>query len=258
MMIKSLKIKIILSLSLLILMLMAAGIMSILEFEKIGNSVDTVLKNNYQSIEAAKKMLDALEREDSGILLWMLGNKDTGEGTIVVSDSIIREAIIDMEKNVTEFNEPEHITAVKNAYTQYHSSVKHILESGESNEENIVLYNNETDSLFLETKEFIYKLMVLNHDQMYRQAGIVKEQSRRAMMPAIVSIAAAILFSMLLYFFIRTYFILPIGQLISSVKEYYPEKGHLDTGIVSRDEFKKLEDEINQLIYRLRRTKKTT
>lgn len=75
-MIKSLKIKIVLSLSLLILMLMAAGVMSILDFKKIGNSVDTVLKNNYQSIESAKKMLDAVEREDSGILLWLIGNKD--------------------------------------------------------------------------------------------------------------------------------------------------------------------------------------
>lgn len=93
-MIKSLKIKIVLSLSLLILMLMAAGVISILDFKKIGNSVDTVLKNNYQSIESAKKMLDAVEREDSGILLWLIGNKDSGIETVLGSDSIIRKAIV--------------------------------------------------------------------------------------------------------------------------------------------------------------------
>ena len=43
----SLKIKILLSLSLLVLMLLAAGIMSMLEFTKMGDSVDGVLKNNY-------------------------------------------------------------------------------------------------------------------------------------------------------------------------------------------------------------------
>lgn len=254
-MVKSLKIKIILSLSLLILMLMAAGAMSILDFEKIGSSVDIVLKNNYQSIESAKKMLDAVEREDSGILLWMIGNKDAGIETVWSADSIIRKAIVNMEKNITEANEPRYVIAVMDEYEQYHSSVKKILEDGRSAEEFKRIYDTETDSLFLKTKEAINNLMVLNQDQMYRQAGIVKEQSRRAMMPAIVSIAAAIIFALLLYFFIHTYFIRPVRQLISSVKEYYPEKGQLVAGIVSKDEFKKLEQEINQLIYRLRKTK---
>ncbi len=254
-MVKSLKIKIILSLSLLILMLMAAGAMSILDFEKIGSSVDIVLKNNYQSIESAKKMLDAVEREDSGILLWMIGNKDAGIETVWSADSIIRKAIVNMEKNITEANEPRYVIAVMDEYEQYHSSIKKILEYERSAEEFKRIYDTETDSLFFKTKEAINNLMVLNQDQMYRQAGIVKEQSRRAMMPAIISIAAAIIFALLLYFFIHAYFIRPVRQLINSVKEYYPEKGQLVSGIVSKDEFKKLEQEINQLIYRLRKTK---
>ncbi len=130
-----------------------------------------------------------------------------------------------------------------------------ILEDKLSIEEAKQVYDTETDSLFLKTKEAINNLMVLNQDQMYRQAGTIKEQSRRAMMPAIVSIGAAIIFALLLYFFIRTYFIRPVRQLINSIKEYYPEKGRLVAGIVSDDEFKKLEEEINQLIYRLRRTR---
>ncbi len=254
-MIKSLKIKIVLSLSLLILMLMAAGVISILDFKKIGNSVDTVLKNNYQSIESAKKMLDAVEREDSGILLWLIGNKDSGIETVLGSDSIIRKAIVDIEENITETNEAQYVGAIMDEYEQYYSSVMTILKGGYNTEESKQIYYSRTDSLFLKTKEAINRLMVLNQDQMYRQAGIVKEQSRRAMMPAIVSIAAAIIFALLLYFFIGTYFIRPVRQLINSIKEYYPEKGRLSTGIVSKDEFKELEEEINQLIYRLRRTK---
>ncbi len=61
---KSLKIKIFLSFLLLILMLVVAGVMSILELRKMGDSVETVMKDNYQSIEASKTMLDAVERED--------------------------------------------------------------------------------------------------------------------------------------------------------------------------------------------------
>lgn len=252
-MVKSLKVKIILSLSLLIVMLMAAGIMSYLDFKKIGSSVDIVLRNNYQSIESAKKMLDAIERGNSGILLWIIENKESEIETVLASDSIIRRAIIDMEENITETDEPRYVNAVMHEYEQYYASVKKILESEIKHNETTSIYNSETDSLFLETKEAINELMVLNQNQMYRQAGIVKEQSRRAIMPAIVSIAAAIIFAFLLYFFIHTYFIRPVRLLINKVKDYYPEKGPLISGIDSKDEFKKLEEEINHLIYRLRK-----
>lgn len=256
-MIKSLKIKIVLSLSLLILMLLAAGIMSILEFRNIGDSVDKVLKNNYQSIELAKRMTDALEREDSGILLWMIGDRDSGLATIHESDSIIRNAIMESAANITEKEEPRYISDIVEAYNKYHTSVLQTAEDKGSLEESKTRYKTETQPLFFTTKNAINELMVLNQDQMNRQSGIVKEKSRRAMMPAIVSIAATVIFALLLYFFISIYFIHPIKQLINGVMEFYPEKGRLNANIATKDEFKTLENEINNLIYRLFRKKES-
>ncbi|MBF6627568.1 MAG: hypothetical protein ITG04_03535 [Proteiniphilum sp.] len=247
----SLKIKILLSLSLLVLMLLAAGIMSMLEFTKMGDSVDGVLKNNYQSIESAKRMTDALEREDSGLLLWMIGDRDSGIGTIHRSDSIITKAITDAQANITETNESQFISGIIIAYDKYHASVLTIVEIESSVAEAKQKYDAETKALFFNTKEAINNLMVLNQDQMNRQSGIVKEKSRRAMMPAIVSIAAAIIFAILLNFFITIYFIHPLRKFINGVKEYYPEQGRLNAHVVSKDEFKMLEDEINILISRL-------
>lgn len=247
----SLRIKILLSLSLLVLMLLVAGIMSVLEFGKMGDSVDSVLKNNYQSIESAKKMTDALEREDSGILLWMIGDKDSGIGIIHSSDAIFHTAIIEAETNITETDEPQHISEIVDAYDKYHASVMTIIEKGSSVPEGKQRYDVETQKLFFITKEAINRLMVLNQDQMNKQSAVVKEKSRRAMMPAIVSIAAAILFAVLLHFFITIYFIHPIMKFINGVREYYPEQGRFNAHVVSKDEFKILEDELNLLISRL-------
>ncbi|MGM2755135.1 hypothetical protein ACS2QP_27730, partial [Bacillus cereus group sp. Bce019] len=82
---------------------------------------------------------------------------------------------------------------------------------------------------------------------------IVKEKSKRAMMPAIVSIVAAVIFAILLNFFITIYFINPLKQLIKSVKGFYPEQIRLNTNIASKDEIKTLENEVNNMIYRLLR-----
>ncbi len=252
-MIKSLKIKILISLALLILMLAIAGIMSIVEFKSIGNSVNQVLENNYQSIELAKSMLDAIEREDSGILLWMLGDTQIGRETIVESNSSFQQSFEKTTKNITEENEEKYIDAIKEHYEKYHASILEIINHASSLNENKLRYDRQATPSFLEIKKAINDLMVLNQDQMYKQSSVVKEKSRRAMMPAIVSIMAAIVFAILLNFFISVYFINPLKQLINEIKGFYPEQLRLHTRINSKDEIKTLQEEINNLIYRLLR-----
>ena len=77
-MIKNLKFKIFSSFMLLVSMLLIAGLMSIWQLHKMNDSFSNVIDNNYQSIEHALKVIDALEREDSGILMFYLGNIDEG------------------------------------------------------------------------------------------------------------------------------------------------------------------------------------
>jgi len=239
-------------------MLLGAGIMSLLEFRNIGESVDRVLKNNYQSIESAKRMADALEREDNGVLLWLIGESDTGIEAIHHSDSTVRRAILELEANITEADEPRYISAIIQAYENYHTSVLKITDNESNHATAKERYQTETRSLFFNTKNVINNLMVLNQDQMYRQSGILKEKSRRAMMPAIVSIAAAVIFVLLFNFFIAIYFSHPIKKLINSIREFYPEKGRLNAHIASQDEFRTLEEEINNLIYRLLKKRDNT
>ena len=97
-MIKKLKIKIFSSFMLLVLMLLIAGVMSIWELNKMNNSFSNVIDNNYLSIEHALKVTHALEREDSGILMLFLGNRDEGMRVINASDSIIYLSMKEIKK----------------------------------------------------------------------------------------------------------------------------------------------------------------
>lgn len=236
-------------------MLVAATVMSVIDFRKIGNSVDSVLKNNYQSIESAKKILDALEREDSGILLWMIGDTTSGRETVLNSQSIIDEEIKRIEKNITEHGEENHVSIIRQLYADYHSSIENILKNRKNIDNAREIYETKTTLLFFKTKRAIDELMLLNQDQMYRQSDTVKEQSRRAMMPAFASMVAAVFFSLMLYFFIYNYCLKPVKNLTECIKDYYPNKGEIDAGITTNDEFKVLEEEINRLIYRFVRNK---
>jgi len=238
---------------LLVLMLVIAGIMSIIEFNKVGVSIKNVMDDNYKSIEQTKHMLDALEREDSGLLMYLMGNREMGSQTINMAYSAIQDAIKIARNNITEKDEDKYINNIIKEYEEFHTSVKQTTDTSEQltlEEKNEIYLQNQ--QLFFAAKKSINELMQLNQDGIYKQTDLMKENSKRAMMPAIVSIVAAIVFALLLNFFISEYFINPINRLINGVRSYYPEMGRIDAKINLKDEIKSLEDEINNLIIRLK------
>ncbi|OJV37141.1 MAG: hypothetical protein BGO33_11245 [Bacteroidia bacterium 43-41] len=238
---------------LLVLILIIAGVMSIIEFDKVGASIKKVMDNNYKSIEQTKYMIDALEREDSGLLMYLIGNREAGSQTIDSAYSTIENAIQIAQTNITEKDEDKYITNIIKEYDKFHTSVKQIADTSDtltSEEKSIIYLKNQ--QLYFTAKKSINELMQLNQNGIYKQTDLMKENSKRAMMPAIVSIVVAIVFALLLNFFISEYFINPIHRLIDGMKSYYPEMGRIDAKISLKDEIKTLEDEINNLIVRFK------
>lgn len=252
-MIRSLQVKIVLSLSLLVLMLLAAAAMSMLEFRKMGSSMDTVMKNNFRSVETANKMMHSLERCDRDLLLWMVGDVENVVGNIQLSHQMVLNAIEEGSGNITETGEKEYLSDIIYTYNLYHNSVQKIIQLDTSTDSVKKEYYFVTRSLFLQTQKTIEKLISLNHDQMLRQTQIFKENSHRAMMPAIISVTVGIIFALLLLYFITLYFIRPLKQLTIKIMDYYPEQGRISSNIDNSYEFQKIENEINNLIYRLLR-----
>src|SRR6056297_2904803 len=99
---------------LIVAMLIVAGSFSIIEFSKISKSVEDLLDNNYRSIEASKNLLEALEREDSGVLLLLHGKWNEGRKVIEYGDSLFKKSIYIVENNITEKNEESYIDSILN------------------------------------------------------------------------------------------------------------------------------------------------
>jgi HAMP domain-containing protein len=76
-------------------------------------------------------------------------------------------------------------------------------------------------------------------------------------MPGIVAIVGGLVFSLLLSFFISKYFVSPISEIAEAVKNFTIRDKVLRTNIKSNDEIKKLETEINSLIFRLTKDSET-
>ncbi len=247
-MIKKLKVKIFSSFMLLVLMLLIAGLMSIWELRKMNNSFSDVIDNNYQSIEHALKLIDALEREDSGILMLYLGETDKGITAINSAHSTVEHSMREIKNNATEPGEEAMIEEIEQEYEIYFA----LLDSAVYNNTNSnQLVYKKLHTQFTETKKAVTHLMELNQISMYSKANEMHNKLYQTMMPGIVSIVSAIIFALLLNFFISHQFVNPLNKLIKATQDYKPPLPNLNVEIKSEDELKTLQLEINNLIRRI-------
>jgi HAMP domain-containing protein len=245
-----LKLKIFASFFLLIAMLAVAGTISIIEFRKLSYSVYGMLEDNYKSINAAKDMIEALEREDSGVLLLLHGEWEEGRRILARADSVFNISLQTAKNNLTEENEKDYVKAIEDSYSQYTKQWERpIVETKKQG--NINWYKNKIHQSFLDTKKKVEALMTLNQESMYQEVSRLSERSKRALMPGIVAILSALVFAALLNFFISHYFIQPLSDLIKVVNNHKKGMHALPTTVKSNDEIKQLEGAINELIDRI-------
>ncbi len=232
-------------------MLLAAGGLSIIEFSKISKSVQDLLDDNYRSIEASKSMLEALEREDSGVLLLLHGNWEKGRSTVSHGDSLFQASFGIAETNITESNEPRYIDSIRHHYSNYKSIWERPIVNT-FKEENLDWYYNENHEAFIKVKGAVKDLMTLNQNSMYNEATKLREKAKKAIMPGIVAILSAFIFSFLFNYFINHFFVSPLERLISKIEHYSTSMDTIDVGIMTKDELKRLQEAVNNLISKLR------
>lgn len=244
----NLRYKIISGFLILAVMLGTAGGVSIIEFRKISHSVQALLDDNYRSITAAKNMIESLEREDSGILLLMSGDWENGRSTIKTADHDFNKAFTIAVNNITIPGEQENISAINQAYDRYKTLWERpIVDTGRQG--NLNWYFNEAHPAFLKVKNSVNQLMTLNDKTMYFTASELKNRAGRAIMPGIVAIASALIFTVIFNFFINLYVIRPVRSLINAIRVYMKHGQMIDFHMGSRDEIYKLTETIQELIF---------
>ncbi len=250
---KRLKLKILSGFLLLVALLIVAGTASIIEFNKLSNSFTELIEDNYKTIEASKTMLEALEREDSGILLVILGKNDKGIEIMLSADSSFKAAFNIAKNNITESGEDKRIQGIKMSYDEFKQKWQARFLDNEASADDIEFYSKDVHSSFMAVKHAVNELMSLNQNSMYDEAVLLKDKSHRAIMPGIVAIIGALIFSLLLSFFISKYFVSPINQIVEAIRIFHPRDNTLRSNIKSEDDIKQLENEINNLIDRLKK-----
>jgi hypothetical protein len=233
----------------LTMMLVIAGVWSIYELRFVGRSAQGMLDENYKSIDAGNKMMEALEREDSAVLLLLSGKWERGRSIIQSADKSFQEGLEVVRNNVTIPGERGYIQTLDQQYSAYKNLwMKPIV--GTRYQGNLTWYFENTHKAFIDLKDTLEKLVMLNHQTMYRAASDLKNRAYRSTMPGIVAILSALVFTLIFNYFINYYMVGPVIKITKGINRVMATGEPLDVRVESRDELAELVSSIRQLVAR--------
>ncbi len=251
-----LRLKVLSGFIILALMLTIAGGWSIYELQATSYAVQDLLSENYKSINSGKMMMEALEREDSAVLLLMLGRWQEGRDILASADSLFQRGFEIAATNVTIPGEDEYIDSIRSEYETY----KHIWErpiTDTEREGNLSWYFESTHTAFASTKAAVNKLIFLNDEAMFETASDMREGADRAVMPGIVAIVAALVFSLMFSYFANIYIVNPVVRITDGVQKFVHGHKDFDVRVHTRDELSELAESIRALTVHVRAAEKS-
>ena len=247
-----LRMKILSGFATLTLMLFIAGVWSIYELRSVGSSVQKLLDDNYKSINAAKMMIEALERQDSAVLLLLLGKWEEGRSIIQSGDELFLRGFNIAKNNVTIRGEQEYVDTIEARYKSYKELWSRPIV-GTKREADLNWYLEKTHSTFLSAKAAVNALMELNDKNMYQTASDLKGRTHRASMPGLVAILAALLFTLVFNYFVNLYLISPIIKITKGIRAFVETRKPVTLEVETKDELADLVSSVQDMMVRLTR-----
>jgi HAMP domain-containing protein len=230
----------------LALMLAAGGLWSVHALRAIGSSVRGILDDNYRSVEAAHRMTEALERQDSGVLLLLEGQWEVGRTMIAAADSSFRQNLNVAKSNLTVAGEGDLVDRVIEAYARYEAlRAPPIVDT--PREGNLDWYFQEVHPVFLAAKEAVERVAELNDQSMYETASELKDRSRRAAMPGVIAVLSALAFVALFNLLVNLHVVHPLTRITEGVRAFEESSRPYEVEINTNDELAELSISIRSL-----------
>src|SRR3954469_12552788 len=124
----------------LLAILIAVGVESISLLDRLGGSIDVILRENYKSVIASERMKEALERMDSGALFALAGEPQQGRSIAEQNRPLFAKALKTELGNITLPGEEERAKRLNQLYASYGPMLERVLDASVPLEERRGLY----------------------------------------------------------------------------------------------------------------------
>ncbi|SLM32611.1 Multi-sensor signal transduction histidine kinase [Desulfamplus magnetovallimortis] len=228
---------------------------SVTNLVSLGKASGAILSENYRSILAAENMVDALERQDSGILLIYLGDEEKGISQFRENEAIFLEWLVRAKDNITIKGEADLVKDIEldyAAYRQYFSRWRDF----QNNEKQLSLsesYHESVYPLFTKVREECIDLRHLNEETMYAASVKAGIAARRAIWSTSLVAGSALIVALIFSLFLAERLVRPIRRFMEASRNISKGDYTVQVPVETGDELGKLAQEFNEMASKLLR-----
>jgi signal transduction histidine kinase len=241
----------------LLLIILIIGIQSIVHLTKLGHSIDVILRENYRSVIACQEMKEALERMDSGILFFFLGEKQSGTELIRGNEAVFEKALLAELNNVTLPGEGERARHIRDLFKEYKETLHSIQGPGTSAGKRREVYFGKLLPLFVEIKKTADEILQMNQKNMSDANDWARNSAASAKRQMYVLLLVGMIVAVGFVLFTGRWILRPVNRLIRSAEEI--KKGNLELVVQSEsgDEIGQLSEAFNEMASALRESRRS-
>lgn len=213
------------------------------------SSSENILKDNFKSVLALQKMIDAIDVMDNSIIIQNSTNhtlKKLAQDEFEQAKVNFEENFLIQKNNITEPGEIELVNAIYDNYNEYLSVYNNL-----KNNLTYDLYASQLHPLYKAIKSECYKTLELNENAIKRK----NEEYNTFSSGAVIFIEAIIIISIILMsiflYQIPSIIINPLKQLNAKVKAITNKKYSERIEVVSNDEIGELSKSFNEMASKL-------
>jgi NtrC-family two-component system sensor histidine kinase KinB len=221
---------------------------------RLGRASESILRENYRSIQAAEHMIDAIERQDSAVLLYLLGYQEQGLKEFRENETAFLQWLGRARDNITIPGEKEIIDSIEQNYTRYLGEVVNLHLKGASHQGGAInLYHELILPLFRSTRDTCVKLREINHETMYEASNRAGRLSLQAVVSMGVIGALAVIIGVFFSFFLSRLISRPVTELKQAALQIAEGNYEVQVPVQGSAELALLADQFNQMAEKLRK-----
>lgn len=252
-----LRTKLTLGFVLLLGILLAVGVESIALLDRLGGSIDVILRENYKSVIACERMKESLERMDSGALFALAG--EALQGSVLAAEHRPRfeDALKTELGNITEAGEGERAQRLRRLFSSYVPVLQRVLAPEVPLEKRRALYFQHLYPTFRQIKATAGEILHLNQQSMVAANDRARELAHDAARRMALLLLAGTAVAGLCVLFLSRAIMGPLERLTRAAGEI--ESGNLEVAVpvTSRDEMGELAASFNSMAGGLRELRET-
>ncbi len=232
--------------------LVVVGAASLRTVSFLGDSSETILKDNYRSVLASQRMGDALDGLDREALLRALSKAEV-ERAPMLRDRFESELRV-QEGNLTEPGEGQLTERLRAAWTAYLAAER----EQEDATDKLPAYLGTVQRNSAAVRTALDDVLSLNQDAMVRKSNQARRSAQRLLQLMMVATVGALVFGLIASFALTSRIVKPLSALALAVRRF--GEGDLESRARPRgkDEIAALSAEFNTMADRLEEYRKSS